>query len=241
MKIVPYLAMTAAEFEKASVFPEQMAWMACHYSPYGTGLSNLPRQIPSGSLLILNDRTPICGHDADLVARQLGECAEKFSCAGILLDFQRPGSEDIVKAVAALPYPVASTPPYAEAVPCAVFLPPPPLTMPPEKHIAPWHGREIWLEVATEETTVRVTADGSAHIAPHALACPYTDTRLHCRYGIRKTEAFVDFYLQRGVDEWNALMREASECGISVFVGLYQQLGSLSLQADAQETARFQS
>lgn len=241
MKIVPYLAMTAAEFEKASVLPEPMAWMACHYSPYGTGLSNLPRQLPTGSLLILNDRTPICGHDADLVAKQLRECAEKFSCAGILLDLQRSGSEDVVKAVATLPCPVAVTPPYAQSAPCAVFLPPPPLTVPLKKHITPWDGREIWLEIATEETTVRVTADGSGHITPHALACPHTDARLHCRYGMEKSAQFVDFYLQRSADECNALMREANECGISVFVGLYQQLGSLSLQADAQETARFQS
>lgn len=241
MKIVPYLAMTAAEFEKCAVFPEKIAWMACHYSPYGTGLSNLPRQIPSGSLLILNDRTPICGHDADLVAKQLGECAEKFSCAGILLDFQRPRSEDIVKAVAALPYPVASTPPYAEAVPCAVFLPPSAPNVPLERHFRPWQGREIWLEIATEETGIRVTTDGSAPVVPNTIPCPHTDTRLHCRYGMQTAQDRIDFRLERDAEQLDALMCDAAAHGISVFVGLYQQLGSFSFHAEAQDTARFQS
>lgn len=241
MKIVPYLAMTAAEFEKAAAFPERIAWMACHYSPYGTGLSNLPERLPPQSLLILNDRTPICGHDADLVAKQLGECAEKFSCAGILLDLQHSGSEDIVKAVAALPCPVAVTVPYAEVAPCAVFLPPPAPNVPLERHLQPWQSRDIWLEVATEETAVRVGADGSTVVARSALACPHTDTRLHCRYGMEKSAQFVDFYLTRDTEQLHALMDDAVARGISVFVGLYQQLGSFSSQADAQETARFQS
>ena len=52
MAITPFLAMTAAEIEHSTPLPPNVAWMACHFSPYGAGLSNLPKNLPAGSLLI---------------------------------------------------------------------------------------------------------------------------------------------------------------------------------------------
>ena len=46
MAITPFLAMTAAEFRKKEDLPDKIAWMACHFSPYGLGLSNLPQRLP---------------------------------------------------------------------------------------------------------------------------------------------------------------------------------------------------
>ena len=63
MAIAPFLAMTGAEMRNNSVLPDKIAWMACHFSPYGTGLSNLPKNLPAGSLLMVDDITPPHGHD----------------------------------------------------------------------------------------------------------------------------------------------------------------------------------
>ena len=71
MPIPCYLAMTAAEYARAKELPGRLAWMACHFAPYGTGVVNLPQQLPEGSVLMLNDRIPICGHDPLLVADML--------------------------------------------------------------------------------------------------------------------------------------------------------------------------
>ena len=89
MAITRYLAMTAAEMRNISQFPEKIAWMACHFSPYSTGISNLPQTLPAGSLLILNDIIPFHGHDPQRIAHQLTDCLEQHNCAGVLLDFQR--------------------------------------------------------------------------------------------------------------------------------------------------------
>ena len=89
MAIAPFLAMTAAEMHSCASLPEKVAWMACHFSPYGLGLSNLPKTLPPGSLLMMDDITPPQGHDPDLIAAQLEECVQKFQCSGVLLDFQR--------------------------------------------------------------------------------------------------------------------------------------------------------
>ena len=58
MAIAPFLAMTAAETRNHSVLPPKIAWMACHFSPYGLGLSNLPQRLPPHALLLLDDITP---------------------------------------------------------------------------------------------------------------------------------------------------------------------------------------
>ena len=229
MAIVLHLAMTAAEFDTNPSLPSPIAWMACHFSPYGTGLSNLPSRLPEGSILILNDRTPVFGHSPERIASQLAEVAESLKCSGILLDFQRDGEAQtlaIATAITALSYPVAVTPSYAKELDCGVFLPPPPLNCSLKNHLAPWQGREIWLEAALEQHRIRVDQSGS-HICPWAdtLPCPHTDEALHCRYRMEVQENHIDFFLRRDVDLLLALLAEAEALGVRRFVGLYQQFG----------------
>ena len=146
-----YLAMTAAEIRANTDFPPNIGYMACHFSPYGTGLSNCPTHLPEGSMLILNDRTPIHGHDHGLIADQLTELVEKLKCDSVLLDFQRVDVPElsllVEKLSAALPCPVGVSDLYAENLDCSVFLPP---VMPDtllSEHLVPWQGRDIWLDM----------------------------------------------------------------------------------------------
>lgn len=246
MAIVPYLAMTAAEFDPIAPPCCPVGWMACHFSPYGTGLSNLPETLPKGSLLILNDRTPVFGHSPERIAGQLEEVAQRLECSGILLDFQRPGENQIpaiAAAVAALPFPVAVTPAYAEGLTCGVFLPPVPMTVPTAEYVAPWQGRTVWLEVATQRQCIRVSKTDSREIPwdGDALPCPHTDNTLHCQYRIEVAADHIDFFLRREAQHLVTLMEEASSLGVCQFVGLYQQLGSSFAQQTAADTARFQA
>ena len=71
-----FLAMTAAEIYGNRNLPANIGWMACHFSPYGTGLSNLPKRLPASSLLIVDDITPIRGHDPPYILDQLAATAE---------------------------------------------------------------------------------------------------------------------------------------------------------------------
>lgn len=230
MAFVPYLAMTASELRAGGPFSFPIAWMACHFSPYGTALSNLPGDLPKGSLLILNDRTPVFGHDPERIAEQLGQVVEQLECDGILLDFQRPNepqTRTIAAAVAALPCPVAVTPEYADGLSCAVFLPPPPLTVPPEAHLEKWQGRSVWLEIGLEEATFRVDRQGCKRVKGAPLPCPHQNENLHCRYGMAVQENHIDFFLRRDVAQLRALMEEAAQLGVQRFVGLYQQLSEM--------------
>lgn len=231
MATVTFLAMTAAELARCSTLPPAIGWMACHFSPYSTGLSNLPKALPSGSLLILNDRTPIHGHDPEVIAAQLTECVENLKCAGLLLDFQYPGCEEAAKLAAfladTLPFPMAISAPYAEKLTCPVFLPLLPHHVTLREYVAPWQGRQIWLEAALDGEVITLTESG-AHIAPlppgEVFSGGHQDEALHCHYHISVSDKDATFTLWRTKKDLNTLLAEAEDLGISTAVGLYQEL-----------------
>ncbi len=227
MPSVLYLAMTGAEFAANSPADACIAWMACHFSSYGTGLSNIPQDLPAGSMLILNDRIPVAAHDPERIARQLAEAAEGLQCSRILLDFQRPGEAltlQIAQAViGAAPCPVGVSALYAEGLPCPVLLPPVPLLTEPEACFSPWGDREIWLELAVEALEITVTPDGSlARPCPvPSIPLPHRDPALLCHYGIFPGENQLMFLLHRTREDLQALL---SHPKVTCAVGLWQEL-----------------
>lgn len=233
MAIPLFLAMTGWEISKNAELPRNIAWMACHFSPYGTGLTNLPSSLPSGSMIIVNDRTPVCGHDPELIAAQLCSLVEGNRCGSVLLDFQRPDEPDtaaIAEAVVReLNCPVGVSHSYAKGLSCPVFLPPVPPHIPFTEYIAPWQERQIWLECALDGTLITVTGSGSS-TAP--LSCPDTlefrhaDTDLCCHYEIQLEEEQVRFRLCRRSDDLHALLTAAEGTNVTHAIGLYQELGA---------------
>lgn len=228
MKMRCYLAMTGAEFSAAAKLPEPMAWMACHFSCYGTGLSNLPQSLPEGSMIILNDRTPVQGHDPGLILEQLTLLYEQLMPSCFLLDMQRSGASDIVKVLTeGLPCPVGVTAGYARELSCPVFLEPPPLHVPLQEHLKPWKGREIWLEAALEAERITVDTQGS-HLEQATLDAldepVFEEPELYCRYHITLTDNTAVFQLLRTKEDLVRLLEDAQKFGITQAVGLYQQL-----------------
>ena len=129
MSLRLYLAMTEAEIRSAPVLPHNLAYMACHFSPYGTGLVNIPERLPPGSLLIVNDRVPVLAHDPGKITKQLSDAVHKLRAFGVLMDLQipnNPRTAEIVKCVtSALTCPVGVSEAYAGTLTCPVFVAPP--------------------------------------------------------------------------------------------------------------------
>lgn len=224
-----YLAMTAAEIRANTDFPPNLGYMACHFSPYGTGLSNCPAHLPEGSMLILNDRTPIHGHDHGLIADQLTELVEKLKCDSVLLDFQRVDVPELSllaqKLSAALPCPVGVSDLYAENMDCSVFLPPVMPDTPLSEHLAPWQGRDIWLDISQEAQEITLTEQGAQIITLPQYSDSqdsHADEALHCHYRIDVGEN-IRFTLFRTEQDLLDLLAEAKHLGISRAVGLYQE------------------
>lgn len=231
MPLPIYLAMTAAELRQNRPKSNEIAWMACHFSPYGTGISNCPKTLPPGAMLILNDRTPVCGHDPELVAEQMKELAECFECSRVLLDLQRPGEANtaaIVEAVLqALPCPVGVSECYANGASCPVFLPPVPLLMPLELYLASWQNREVWLEIAPSAGNFRITEQGCQQL-PISFGDKrviHKEEKLYCQYSMEASEDAVVFSIERSRDDLHSLRIAAEALGVTCLIGLYQELG----------------
>ena len=233
MAIMPYLAMTAAEMARISSLPPKTAWMACHFSPYSTGISNFPNVLPEGSILILNDITPIHGHDPERIGKQLTNCVEKHKCSSTLLDFQRPGTEETAvlakHLVDTLPCPVAVSECYATGLDCPVFLSLVPCHVPLQEHLERWKGRDIWLEIGLEGERLQLTEDG-CRISPLPQGdipdAGYSEASLHCHYHIELSDMEARFTLWRTREDMEALVQEAESIGIQQSIGLFQELHS---------------
>ena len=227
-----YLAMTAPELSAAAALPAQLAYMACLLSPYSTGLSNCPQKLPEGSMLILNDSTPAGGHDPELIGRQIAEITEQFGCCGVLLDFQRPDNGltcQIVEAIlSAVSCPVAVSEGYAKHLNCPVFLSAPPADCLLAGWLSPWKDREILLEASLDTRTV--TLDKAGSIVHPANPCdpevlPHRSEQLHCHYKTEVASEQVLFTMQRTKDDLKAQLQEAENLGVTMAIGLYQELG----------------
>ncbi len=224
-----YLAMTAGEFA-ACPPPPKVGWMACHFSCYGLGLSNLPPLLPEASMIILNDRTPVCGHSPEKIIQELKSLLDTQPIACILLDFQRPDNsltKEIVQTVVAqLPCPVGVSEIYAKDVDCPVFLPPIPPDCPPETYLAPWQQREIWLEMATDGLLLSITKDGcnaQPLPPPKTQHIAFPESSLFCHYEVSVTEKAAQFTLYRTQEDITALLQHLNNLGVTQAVGLYQQ------------------
>ena len=236
MAIVPFLAMTAAEMGHASAFPPKTAWMACHFSPDGLGLSNLPGELPPQSLVLLDDITPMGKQDPEMIAGQLMDRVEGLACCGVLLDFQREGCPETKALVhhltQALPCPVIVSDCYAKDLNCPVFLPPVPPSAPLEKHISLWEGREIWLEIGLTGEVLTLTEQGCKTESlpyPGNSSEGFAEKFLHCHYTIETTEKSARFILWRTEDDLISLLNAAEKLGISGAVGLHQELSKFHI------------
>lgn len=229
MALPLYLART--QIEMAGNPPQgKLAYMACHFSPGGQGLSNLPDGLPAEAMLLLDDSSPMDGHNPDLVLAQLSETISRHRCESLLLDFQRPGlpgQRELAKLLAdTLPCPVGVSEIYAEDLSCPVFLPPVPPDRLLAEHIAPWKGREIWLEGALDGVSLTLTEAGCT-VEPF-FDFPeegLTDEKLHCRYSIDTTANSAIFRLWRTRTDLDALLEEAETLGVTRAISLWQELG----------------
>ena len=232
MEIPTYLAMSPGELASGCPSDSLPAWMACHFSSTGQGLTNLPDSLPEGAMLILDDSVPMTVQEPDQILQQLADCAEAFRCSGVLLDFQRPVSPALAGLTEllteALPCPAAVSEPYAAGLSCPVFVSAPPAHVPLAAHLAPWQGRELWLELAPAPETATVTENGTVFTPLAALpreeafgAAP------DCHYRLAQTGDSAVFTIFRNGEDLAGLLREAQTLGVTRAVGLWQELRNL--------------
>ena len=222
MALPVYLALTGAEFRLLPRKPAHLAWMGVSFTENGT-LGGFPEVFPLGGILTVNDASTLpekCPPEATIALRQW---VERFRPSAVLMDMQRSGAApEVLKALASsLPCPVAVSAPYAHVLSGPVLLPPVPLYRDPEDFLAPWAGREIWLEISPLGQVVRLTKTGRdirfAPVSPVQKEFPGPCSR----YTIRKGPDFIEFRFRRTSEDTAALFATAEKHGVTKLFGLY--------------------
>ena len=208
MPIPVYYAMTKEEMQSEAQYPRHLALM-----DFYNGMED--------SIVILTDRKPLDWEELHRIIKDHPK---------ILLDFQRPEdpqNHKLITELERLGLPYCATGIYASKYDCAVLLPPVQLTRPLADHIAPWKGRELWLELALDGQHITLTKDGcTEQYIPHAQHRheAHNDEKLHCHYYIHTTENAAEFTLWRSKEDIADLLKEADSLGIRLAVGLWQEL-----------------
>lgn len=219
-----YLAMTAGEY-RGFHGAGAVAWMACHFSADHKGICNLPQSLPPQSLILLDDSSPMDGHDPGRVTAQLSDLCRQVKAAGVILDLQRPKTnraEAMVKVIVqALNCPVAVTEAYASVTGCPVLVSAP-IHLSLEQVVKPWKKREIWLDLPLGIQTVD-PKEVSPVMPPEEGSFPHYDKFRHCQYKTRSTPRGLQFTLCRNKTMLPGLLERAWKLGITKAVGLYQE------------------
>lgn len=183
--------------------------------------------------MILNDRMSCQGHSPDLVAGQLQEAVDRLGCESVLLDFQRPREPEsdaiVSKIIHSLSCPVAVAERFAADLDCPVFLSPAPLHVPLADHLAPWQGREIWLEAALGQGEIIVTAQGTTaatQFPPDGFTGGFYEEALCCHYRTKIGGDRIVFTLFDTPESLEKKLEHAHSLGVKRAVGLWQELGT---------------
>ena len=106
-------------------------------------------------------------------------------------------------------------------------------TVPLESYLKPWQGQPVWLETALEGQTITLTKHGAAFEANTAsdFLPAHADAALHCHYHIRQEENALIFHTWRTPEDLKQLLTEAEALGVTLGVGLYQELGETAIDA----------
>lgn len=234
MSIPFFLAISAREFPFLSELPPNVAWMSAHFSSSGPGLSNLPSNLPEGSLLILDDQTPWAGHNTEMVCREMVESLLKNRASGLLLDFERPVTPETAMLTEALSQccreigvMLGAPESYAEGEDTAVFIPPLPCQTPPEKLYR--KNRKLWLDVSPGAYLLHIAAQGATgqvadqHSFPDGSYPVFTDPVLHCSYRSRPNAGGIDILLSHSRESIESLLTALDEQAVQLAIGLYRE------------------
>lgn len=214
-----YLAMAPEQ-----ALPEGLrkAFLFCPFEENG-----MPEFLPPECLPVLTDRTPFSKEKSIQLIDRLSSIAS--GCHAVLLDFQRNEQTGLAEFVqelgAALSCPIAAPPEYAGPA-GPVFLPPIPPDVMPEEALAPWQGRQIWLDLAPSALKLTLTAGGCSSTETSETGTGgFRDRVLLCHYRAETIlKDRVQFALWRTGEDLSALTARLPELGVCGCVGLYPEL-----------------
>lgn len=228
MEIPWFPAITQEEIQTLSTLPPHYAWMSCHFDPIGNGISNLPKSLPPDSILILNDQIPYNEHNTEIMIQQLEECIQNWQLHGVLLDLERPVSEELKEIisimVSSLPCPIACGK-NLEIEKLLSVVEMPPLLENPREYFQRKKG--AWLELRKQKETYSIDKNGcrlqSGEELYGEISEGLKDTALCVNYRFTVNSENAGLGIWRDRHDRKKIIKYAIESGIDTIIGLYQE------------------
>ena len=231
MPIPLFLAMSPYEFTVCGKLPPRVAWMSLRFSPSGQGLSNQPKALPPGSLMILDDWIPWHGHSSSRIAQELEQLLGRLGCCGLLLDFERPPQTETLLLANALSclckqrgIPMAAPPAYLVNDHMEVFLPPLP--------VLPRRNRDssrLWVDVSPVEQSFKIGPDMTEPLPPaHRYRSPQPQNWQHSGelpmlYRTYRQGDAIVLHLRRDPSVVRDYLCSQTDCRIRFALGLWKE------------------
>ncbi len=235
MSIPLFLAITPAEFAHLPELPNPLAWMSVRLSLTSPGLSNVPSQLPPGSLIIFDDKTPWSGHSVELVCKEMTTLLLNTKAYGLLLDFERAPTPETILLVKALSQcckeigiPLAAPEGYGGDESVAVFTSPFPCWKKPTETSN--DHRALWLDASPTAHALRITQDHAVGIAlPYPPETPpeedqiHWDESLHCAYWTDFDGDGLVITMYRTPEKTTELLAELPSSPFRLAVGVWRE------------------
>lgn len=231
MSIPLYLAMNEEEMSRSSELPKNLAITGLCFSPEGQGLDGMPkREVPEGVLFLLEDRIPWEGHDLETVCREAASLLVRTKAFGLLLDFERPPTEETQRLAYALGQ-------CCKELGCKIgmpkgyegggarFLPSPPCFKKPESQEGP-----VWFEAIPTAFDIVITSQG-AQCKDSANISVWEEDRFYpplgAYYRAHRADHSLNVHLY---DTPNSLLKRMEAIGAELAVGMWRQWQETSTQ-----------
>ena len=121
-----------------------------------------------------------------------------------------------------------------------MLLSPAPVHIPLELYLKPWEGREIWLDAALSQESVKITPQGAtvaAQFPPDGYTDGFYEETLRCRYRTDITPDQVIFTLFDTLETLEKKLELAASLGVTRAVGLWQELCTFQWRKQPDSTS----
>ncbi len=233
MSIPMFLALTAEEFSQNPSLPCRPAWMSVHFSSKGPGLSNLPPQLPPGSMIILDDHIPWKDHSIESICKDLTEALLRAGVYGLLLDFERQPTEEttllaraVTECCKELGVTLGAPANYIFDEDTALFVSPLPCNIPAESLKSQ---RKLWLDISPVCHCIKMSKD-KAWESP-ATYPPRSKTEKHeihwddtllCSYFTESDDDTLKITLFRDTEDAWRLLKRLDPARVQLALGLWR-------------------
>lgn len=222
MGIGPYHLMSPGEIHKFSPSAPVAVLLCC--APFSPGLLIGPSRLPKGSVAVFTDRVTPTFHQSGRIAGELKALMKTLHSPALILDWTgelSPWLEELLKQLCGVQLVL---PPHLAGKEDSAVLVPSVVEKSLEDLLAPWNGRQIWLDMVSSAAQLTLTRNG-CEVVPWQASIregDLYDETLCCQYRVETAQEEARFYLYETQQTRMKKLEKARSLGVAGAIGLWK-------------------